>query len=80
MPDSKMRRLEAPLFDAAMALRIHFESISGEKEARATKLLAMKRPALFPVIDDRVVKLYKVAASNESVSLTQPPLRSATTF
>ena len=50
------------LFGAAMALRAHFEAISGVKEAKATKLLAMKRPALFPVIDERVVRLYRVAA------------------
>jgi hypothetical protein len=36
------------------------------KEAKATKLLAMKRPALFPIIDERVVSLYKLAAAQKS--------------
>jgi len=49
-----------------MALRAHFESISGVKVAKSTKLLAMKRPALFPVIDERVVRLYRVAAAQQA--------------
>lgn len=61
----------SPLFDASMALRMHFESISGVKEAKGTKLLAMKRPALFPVIDERVVRLYRVAASRK-VGISHP--------
>jgi hypothetical protein len=36
------------------------------KAAKATKLLAMKRPALYPVIDERVVRLYRVAAEQHS--------------
>lgn len=54
------------LFDAATALRAHFESISGVKAAKSTKLLAIKRPAMFPVIDDRVASLYKVAAEQQT--------------
>ena len=54
------------LFDAAMALLDHFQSISGVKAAKATKLLSMKRPNLFPVIDDRVVTLYEVAAADHT--------------
>jgi hypothetical protein len=52
------------LFDAAMALREHFK-FKGVKDAKVTKLLAMKRPAMFPVIDTRVVTLYKVAAKQK---------------
>jgi Family of unknown function (DUF6308) len=61
----------SPLHAAATALRVHFEAISGMKGAKATKLLAMKRPALFPVIDERVVTVYRIAAA-EQVGVPYP--------
>jgi hypothetical protein len=59
------------LFGAAAALREHFKSIKGVRDAKVTKLLAMKRPAMFPVIDSRVVTLYKVAAA-QKVGVSYP--------
>jgi hypothetical protein len=56
---------DGPLFAAATALRMHFEAISGVKEAKATKLLAMKRPALVPLLDQRVVTLYRIASARK---------------
>src|SRR6202044_642319 len=38
------------LLSAAVALRAHFENSKGIKSAISTKLLAMKRPALYPAI------------------------------
>jgi hypothetical protein len=55
----------SPLYDSAMTLFDHFQAISGVKAAKATKLLVMKRPSLFPVIDDRVTALYKAAAASQ---------------
>ena len=55
----------------AAALREHFKSIKGVRDAKVTKLLAMKRPAMFPVIDSRVVTLYKVAAA-QKVGVSYP--------
>jgi hypothetical protein len=54
-----------PLFAAAMELYDYFQAIAGIGPAKATKLLAMKRPALFAVIDSRVVELYVVAAAQQ---------------
>ena len=51
------------LLAAAEALRAHFESIHRVKAAKSTKLLAMKRPTLYPVIDSRVVTVYNAAAA-----------------
>ena len=48
-----------------MELYDYFQAIHKIRPAIATKLLAMKRPALFAVIDSRVVQLYKVAAVQE---------------
>jgi hypothetical protein len=43
----------------------HFRLISNVGPAIATKLLAMKRPALFAVIDSRIEKLYKLTARQQ---------------
>lgn len=51
----------SPLYVAAMELLDHFQAIRGVKGAIATKLLATKRPALYPVIDDRVREVYAAA-------------------
>jgi hypothetical protein len=54
-----------PLFVAAVELYDYFQAVSGIGPAKATKLLAMKRPALFAVVDSRVVELYTVAAAQQ---------------
>jgi hypothetical protein len=53
------------LYADAGSLLDHFRLISNVGPAIATKLLAMKRPALFPVIDSRIEKLYKLAARQQ---------------
>jgi hypothetical protein len=57
------------LLAAAEALRSHFEHVKHIKSAISTKLLAMKRPALFPVIDVLVWNhLYGLAPSRPGVT------------
>jgi hypothetical protein len=53
------------LYLAAGRLLDHFRLVDGVGPAVATKLLAMKRPTLFPIIDSRVDKLYKLASRNQ---------------
>jgi hypothetical protein len=66
---------DGQLFAAATALQAHFEAIRGVKGAKATKLLAMKRPTLFPIVDERVVSLYRVAAA-QKVGIMYPTIAS----
>lgn len=50
------------IYTHAGALRDYFQKIPGVGPANATKLLGLKRPSLFPVIDDRVIQAYDLAA------------------
>ncbi len=49
------------LYLNACSLFDHFTAIKDVGPAITSKMLAMKRPALFPVIDSRIEKLYRVA-------------------
>jgi len=53
---------EGPLYAAANALYEHFERISGVGPAIASKLLHLKRPAFFPLLDSELRALYDQAA------------------
>lgn len=44
------------LYVSAMTSLDYFQALHGIGIAKATKLLALKRPAFYPVIDDRVVQ------------------------
>lgn len=49
---------EADLYWAAGQLHDHFDDIAGVGLAIASKLLRLKRPAFFPILDSRVQHLY----------------------
>lgn len=59
---------EAGLYDRAQALYKHFTTKSGIGDAKASKLLHIKRPYLFPVLDKEVRDFYDGAARKAAKS------------
>jgi hypothetical protein len=57
---------EGGLFDAANRLYKSFSSISNVKDAKTSKLLHLKRPCLYPILDDQVKRLYLARAVEEA--------------
>jgi hypothetical protein len=53
---------EGSLYEAATGLFEHFLAIDGIGNAIASKLLHLKRPAFFPLLDSEITKLYRSAA------------------
>jgi len=64
-----------PLYANACELLDYFRDIKDVGPAIATKMLAMKRPILFPVIDSRIEKLYNLA-SRQQLGASHPVLAS----
>ncbi len=54
------------LFDAANRLYKSFSSITNVKDAKTSKLLHLKRPRLYPVLDDQVKRFYRARAVAEA--------------
>jgi hypothetical protein len=56
------------LYDAMLALYNHFESSAptGISTAKISKVLHLKRPKLFPILDSRLHRRYRPAASAEA--------------
>lgn len=57
---------EGGLFDAANRLYKTFSSISNVKDAKTSKLLHLKRPRLYPILDEQVKRLYLARAVAEA--------------
>jgi len=58
--------IEGGLFDAANKLYKAFSSISNVKDAKTSKLLHLKRPRLYPILDEQVKRLYLARAVEEA--------------
>jgi len=50
------------LYDAAQALYLHFRARRGVATAKVSKVLHVKRPALYPILDSRLMRSYRTAA------------------
>lgn len=51
------------LYDAMSAVYVPLLQIPGVGAAKASKLLHLKRPALFPILDSKLMRLYREPAS-----------------
>lgn len=59
------------LYDAARALYDHFFGTPGISTAKVSKVLHLKRPHLYPVLDSRLVRRYRPAARRIGRTLTR---------
>lgn len=55
------------LYDQAVALYTHFTSRHGIADAKASKLLHLKRPNLIPILDSQLKQLYKDDAQQAAI-------------
>jgi hypothetical protein len=63
------------LYDAALALHDHFHKIRGIGPAKASKLLQLKRPSLYPILDSRVMDLYRATGAPAAAAKANPRSR-----
>jgi hypothetical protein len=60
------------LYDDALALYEHFHKVRGIGPAKASKLLHLKRPALYPIVDTKVMDLYRATGAPAAAAKSNP--------
>jgi Family of unknown function (DUF6308) len=65
------------LYDSMLHLYDHFAGAAprGVKTAKISKVLHLKRPKQFPILDSRLVRIYREAATREAATYTSRPSR-----
>jgi hypothetical protein len=60
------------LYDDALALYEHFHKIRGIGPAKASKLLHLKRPLLYPIVDSKVMDIYRATGAPAAAAKANP--------